>query len=111
MLRIKQAADMLMRAEHCRASALSFIATHSLEHSQAVMEAVRQNMDVGLVIGDHRSVHPNLFGAQTVCRQGLPTPLVASWSCCKSSRWLRTGQAARSDQRLAWRRPQLLLER
>ena len=52
---------MLGVAEH-RGTELGVVAAHALEHSRAVVQAVRQDVDLGVLPGDEFSVHPDEVG-------------------------------------------------
>ena len=59
--RAQQALDVLGVAEHRRAE-LGVVAAHAVEHARAVVQAVRQDVDLGVLPGDEFSVHPDEVG-------------------------------------------------
>ncbi len=59
--RAQQALDVLGVAEHRRAE-LGVVAAHALEDAGAVVQAVRQDVDLGVLPGDEFSVHPDEVG-------------------------------------------------
>ena len=60
---VEQAPDMLGTAENRRAAVVGFVAAHPFEHGQAVVEAVAEDVDVGLVVGNQRAVDPDFVRA------------------------------------------------
>src|SRR6267142_566666 len=68
---------MLLGAEDRGATVVALVASHPFEHGEPVVQAVSQDMNGGLVVRHHRSVHPDFVGAQIVRRH----------SPNKTSRW------------------------
>ena len=56
---VDEAADMLAGAEDCRAAVVALVASHPFENREAVVQAVGQDVNGGLIEGDHRAVHPD----------------------------------------------------
>ena len=52
---------MLGVAEHRRAE-LGVVAAHAVEHAGAVVQAVREDVDLGVLPGDEFSIHPDELG-------------------------------------------------
>src|SRR5215467_11323618 len=85
MAGLDQTPDMLARAENRGAAVVALVASHSFEHRQAVVQAVRQDMNGGLVVRHHLAVHPDSIGAQIVRRHSG----VKSNRWAEVSRWVR----------------------
>jgi hypothetical protein len=62
---------MFLRPKDSRTSIVALVATHPFENREPVMQAVGQDMDVRLIVGDHRTVDPDFVTAQTVGGQDL----------------------------------------
>ena len=63
--RAAQALDVVGVAEHRRRAGgiqVRLVAAHALEHARAVVQAVRQDVDLGVLPGDEFSVHPDEVG-------------------------------------------------
>jgi hypothetical protein len=56
----EQPADVFACAKDRGAAILALVTAHPLEHAEAVMQAVGQNMDPRLVEGDKLTVKPDL---------------------------------------------------
>ena len=64
--RAEQALDVLGVAEHRRPE-LGVVAAHAVEHPGAVVQPVRQDVDLGVVPCDEFAVHPYEFGRVHGC--------------------------------------------
>ena len=59
--RAQQALDVVGPAED-RRTELGLVATHAVEHARAVVQPVREDVDLGVLPGDEIAVHPNEIG-------------------------------------------------
>src|SRR6267143_276098 len=66
---VEQATNMLLGTENRRTPIVALVAAHPLEDGESIMKAVSEDVDVGLVVKDHRAVDPDSVGAQTVGSQ------------------------------------------
>ena len=61
---LEEPADVLAMAEDVAASVGPLVAADALEHTEAVVERVGHDVDVGLVPGDQGAIHPDKIRAK-----------------------------------------------
>ena len=115
---VDESADVLAGAENRGAAVVALVASHPFEHRQAVVQAVGEDVNGGLVVRHHRAVHPDSIGAQIV--RGHSGVKSNRWA--EVSRWVparyrarrgrhRRGQLVAASRIRRWRRIQICRRR
>ena len=93
---------MLFGAEDRGTAVVALVASHPFEDGEPVVQAVSQDVNRGLIVRHHRSVHPDFIGAQIVRRHG-PNK-ISRWRVV--SRWVLANRTSSAEARAGTPVPQ-----